>query len=283
MTRVNFILTFLLAMSISAVSQAQEPIRLTSPWGEGSMAFPLLEGLYDYDSDSFRNNIDILGSCVEATNIMKNSNEPTLTISEALFLDGDNPCNILEEEYFITTVGLSTLNFCTLNPDEEVALEEFQGDVRVGHFNGDMFRLPVTAILENMSGSGSKAVPYESTPAARAALQAGEVDFIVTSQNDADKNCFLTTSETDDSFAYKVSDFYDGEFSNAFYTFAILGTNVDKEAVKEAFVESTDPSINNIYVDGRGKNYDREFVKESREHQLDVINSYVDSLRNAKD
>lgn len=283
MNRIIITLSALLFAAIGMVSQAQEPIRITSPWGEGGMAFPLLEGLYKHNGDLFKNKIDILGSCVEATNIMKNTDEPTITISEALFLNEDNPCNLLRKEYFITTAGISSLNFCTLIPDEEAALNAFQGDIRVGYFAGDMFKIPVTDILENMSGRNSKAVPYKNTNAARAALHAGEVDFIFTSQNDADKNCFLTTSNTDDSFAYKVSDFYDGTFANAFYAFAILGTNVDKDLVKEAFLESTDPSINNIYVDGLAKNYDRKFVKKSREYQLNVINSYVEDLRDAKD
>lgn len=282
MSNFKTIAVFLVLLIFSTISQAQDPIRLVSPWGEGSIAFPFLEGFYQYDESRFMNRIDVVGSCAEVTNIIKNSDEPTIAFSEALFLSKDNPCNILNEKYFVTTVGLASLNFCTINPDDDVAIKKFQGDVRVGYFNGDMFRIPIESILRNMSGKNSRAVPYRSTPDAIAAMKAGEVDFIVTSQNNMAENCFLTTGETNDDITYKVSDFYDGKFSNAFYTLAIVGANVNKEEIKKAFINSTDPDINNIYIDGRGRSYNPELIKKDREYQLKIINDYVNHLKNAE-
>lgn len=283
MNYIKKIVLFFGLLGTSTFLQAeQSPARLISPWGEGSIAFPFLQEFYKYDESRFLNRVDVLGSCVEATNIIKNTDKPVISIAETLYLSENHPCYLMHEEYFITTIGMAGLYFCTNIPNDEIALEKFKGDIRVGHFNGEMFRIPINKILDNMSGSNSRTVPYRSTPDAIAAMKAGEVDFIVTAQNNMAKNCFLTTGDTSDTVTYSVSDFYDGDFSDAFFTLAIVGNNIDKEKIKEEFIKFTDPAINDIYVNGRGKHYDPNFMKKSTDYQLEFIKKYVDKLNKFK-
>jgi len=273
----KIILSILTLFSIGiGGAHAEPPVKLVTAWGEGSIPHAVLTNLSEFDSSSFSKNVDILGNCATVANYLQNTNEPTLTILEAFYLNDEDPCNIQNEENFVSLTGIAYWHFCR-KPSDTDGIEEIQGDVRVGYFNGPIFRIPLESILSGMGSSG-RAVPYSSAPGYKAALESGEIDYVFTTLDEPNMDCVLTTNPNSD-IEHKVSDYYDGFFSNARYSLAILGVNVDNEKIKNAFIESVDPAVSNLFVDGLAKNYDLESVKAlSVEEQFEFTNNYVEEI-----
>lgn len=275
MKKVIFSILTIFAIGLGG-AHAESPIKLITAWGEGNMAHAILSNLSEFDNSTFSKDVEILGNCAAVANYLQNTNEPAVTILEAFYLNDEDPCNIKNEETFISLTGIAYWNFCR-KPRDTDGIKEIQGNVRVGYFNGPIFRVPLESILSGL-GSTGKAVPYNNAPAYKAALESGEVDYLFTTLDDPNMDCVLTTNPNSD-IKHKVSDFYDGFFSEARYSLVILGANVDNEKIRNAFIESGDPAVSNLFVDGRGKNYDLGPVKKlSVEEQFDFTNLYVEKI-----
>lgn len=263
------------AIGISG-SHAEPPVNLITAWGEGSLPHAILSNLSEFDNSTFSKDVEILGNCAAVANYLQNTNESTVTVLDAFYLTDEDPCNIKNEENFISLTGIAYWNFCR-KPRDTDGIEEIQGDVRVGYFSGPMFRAPLESILSGI-GSTGKAVPYSTAPAYKAALESGEIDYVFTTLDDPNMDCVLTTNPNSD-IKHKVSDYYDGFFSEARLTLVMLGVNVDNEKIRNAFIESGDPAVSNLFVDGRGKNYDLNSVKTlSVEEQFEFTNLYVEEI-----
>jgi len=257
-------------------SHADTPVTLLTPWGEGSLPHAVLSNLSEFDNSTFSEDVEILGNCAAVANYLQKTDEPTVAVIEAFYLSDEDPCNIKSRENFISLTGIAYWNFCR-NPRDTDGIKEIQGDVRVGYFNGPIFRAPLESILSGLGSTGN-AVPYSNAPAYKAALESGEVDYLFTTLDDPNMDCVLTTNPNSD-IEHKVSDYYDGFFSEARYSLAMLGANVDNEEIRNAFIESGDPAVSNLFVDGRGKNYDLGPVKTlSVEEQFEFTNLYVEEI-----
>lgn len=236
----------------------------------------MLDNLYNYDDVTFREGIDVLGNCATVGKYLKETDEPTISLTEAFILqDNNHPCNVINEDLFISLAGLAHWNFCRLPSNEDV-IEEFRGDVKVGYFHGDDKKIPLEAILDGMGSEGTT-VPYKTAPAYRAALESGEIDYIMTTMTDQ-YECVLTTNPNEEKIEHKVPDYYDGFFSTAAYAVALVGANVNKEEVKKIFIESTDPSNSNMFETGLARSYDPEYMNVKTGEQLEFIRSYIEKL-----
>lgn len=258
-------------------SNAEPPVTLITPWGEGTISYAILNNLSDFDNSKFSEDITILGNCATVANYIERTDEPAIAIVEAINVSENDPCNIKDKENFISLTGIAHRKFCR-KPRSTNGIEEIQGDVRIGYFNGPIFRVPLESILAGM-GSAAKAIPYNSVPAHKAALESGEIDYLFTTLDDPNMECVLTTNPNGD-IEHKVSDYYDGFFADAGYSLAILGANVNNEEIKTAFIESGDPTASNLFVDGRGKSYNLDPVKTlSVEEQFEFITRYEEEMR----
>ena len=260
-----------------STAYSQKPVDMISAWGEGGISYAMLSNLHDYDGQTFNSGIDVLGNCAAVGRYLENTDKPTISLTEAFILQDDgHPCQVINEDMFISVAGLSYWNFCR-NPSDTDGLDDIlRGNAKVGYFHGDDKRIPLEEILAGM-GSNATTVPYETAPAYRAGLESGEVDYLFTTMTEG-YECVLTTNPNETEIEYRVSDYYDGTFSKAAYGVALVGVNVDKEEVKRIFIESTDPKNSDMFTTGFARSYDPEFMKLDTEEQLSFVRNYIDTI-----
>lgn len=271
-TFIAFAMVFFMSTAYS-----QKPVDIISAWGEGGIVYAMLDNLYNYDGQTFNSGIDVLGNCAAVGKYLENTDKPTITITEAFILQDDgHPCQVINEDMFITVTGLSYWNFCR-NPSENDGLDEIlKGDVKIGYYHGDHIKIPLEEILAGM-GANATTVPYETAPAYRAGLESGEIDYLFTTMTE-EYECVLTTNPSDGDIEYKVSNYYDGIFSKAAYGVALVGVNVDKEEVKRIFIESADAENSDMFTTGFAKSYDSAFMKVDTEEQLSFVRNYIAAI-----
>lgn len=271
-----FLITFFIG-----TAQAEKPVRMISAWGEGGISYGMLDNLYKYDSETFEENIDVLGNAATVGKYLKTTNEPTISLTEAFILHGDNhPSQVINEELFISVAGLSYWNFCGEQDDNNGLNDILDGNVNIGYFHGDDKRIPLEEILTGM-GSNATTVPYETAPAYRAGLESGEIDYLFTTMTQG-YECVLTTNPNDSEIDHRVSDYYDGTFSEASYGVALVGANVDKEKIKEIFIRSADPKNSDMFTTGFARSYDPEFMKVDTSEQLKFVRNYIDAINSIR-
>ena len=265
---------FLILLSNAAI--ADEKIKLISYGGPGGIFYGALEALSQVESDKINKQVTRMGSCAEIANYAKNTDNPMVTTWEVqgAFQDNNHPCNLVSDESFITLIGQAYWNFCRIPDSGEDGIKDLKGDVRVGVFEGPQFKFIANTLLSGIGSSG-RSVPYSSVSDYKAALVVGEIDYILTTMDEPDMECVLTTNPDSTQIENSVSDFYTGPFHDASYTIAILGFNVNREEIKGLFSEAIKTDE---WKNGVGRRYTPDIVQQSTEDQYKFISNYESKM-----
>lgn len=273
-----FIIALAIGLLLHVTAFAQDRVDVISPWGEGGMAYAALENLMEYDNEKFNGGVDVLGNCAAVANYMEKTNKPTVTVLESIYLSDSDPCHILSEKNFITSIGIAYWNFCRL-PSDTDPIEELLGNARIGYYNGPVQKIMLEEIISGI-GSDAKAIPYPNQSEYKAAIQSEEIDYVFTPNNIPDYNCVLTANPNHKDIENKLVDMYDGTFAQTGYTLLLLGANVDKKDMLDTFISSSSPSNSNLFITGLGKNYDQTIVNTmSTEDQLNFFKNQENEVR----
>lgn len=274
-----FVMATIFMLSVLNVASASEKIRLISQYGPGGVFYGALEAISKIDDEKFASRVERMGSCAEIANYARKTEHPMITTWEVqgTFQRGNHPCNLVSGESFVTLIGQAYWNFCRLPESENKnAIHELMGDVRVGVFEGPQYRIIADTLLEGIGSSGVS-VPYASVSDYKAALAVGEIDYILTTMDESNMECVLTTNPNSEEIRHSVSDFYTGKFFDASYTVAILGFNVDPEEIRKLFLKA---SKSDEWKNGVGKRYAPNIIQESSKTQYSFISNYQNEMAN---
>jgi hypothetical protein len=123
----------------------------------------------------------VVKGCAAAIEYLKNTDRPTIAAAYPDMQAGENnPCAV-ELDTFHGYLGASPFYLCVREENKEGAVDRLMNDdVLIGYADWAWIRQQSNRLAAEISPK-VKAVPYKNSKAYRAALAAGEIDFMVSS------------------------------------------------------------------------------------------------------
>jgi len=271
--------SLLLVLSSSAMAADQE-VKLLSNWSVTGAFHGVLDHLSR--QDGFADTITRVDSCAAAARIIQNTDEPIIAPWDILSLyeEENHPCDILDENTFKTIVGQAHFNFCRMPDGSDGIAHIIDEGARIGTFRGNETYVPLETILAGLGGK-SHPVAYSSVGDYKAALVAGEVDFIFATVPDEGMECVMTTHPSPENTDIALlSDFYTGIFHDYAFSFALIGNNVEAEVIREALLAVTETDD---WKQGLGSRYDTSVVLNPSEEQYTTLVELLNNMRDSVD
>jgi len=188
-----------LSFGIVSQASAQDKIDTLNFARPGGLMNRIVDIVSETLGDRHGERIDLKG-CAAAIEYLKTTDRPTIATGYPDMQAGDNnPCAV-ELETFHGYLGASPFYMCVREEDKEGAIDRLMNDkVLVGYADWSWIRKQSNRLVAELN-SNAKAVPYKSAKQYRAALVAGEIDFMLSTQGKDGEFCpviFAPTLQND--------------------------------------------------------------------------------------
>lgn len=220
-----------------------DDIKVINPYSIGGMAHKTASYLNTQFPEVFTEVLKV-NNCAQAVKILESTDEPTIFMWDILgsAVTSDKTCHVINEENFVSIYSSAYYSVFALESNPENNLDKFMnGKAKIGasSASGLLQKIQMRKMLEGLE-SNSKYVPYASSGDAIAALEIGEVDFVLTGRARPHFKQIIS-GDPNSKDVPSISDYFDNSFSRPGNYLSILGVNVDKEEVnlylKETYQE----------------------------------------------
>jgi hypothetical protein len=272
------IIAFLVVMFIAEIAAASEKIDIVNGYRIGGLNHKTSEYIQKSFPDVF-NDLTNVGNCADAVNILKNTSKPTIavwSISDTATAP-DKACSIANEENFLTVYSNAYYSVCSLKTNDENDLEKLlSGESKIGLANFILAKTQLEKALSEIK-SNSSMIPYGTSSDMLAALEIGEIDFVYTGRINENMNCVLTNDPNAQNIA-KMSDYFDGPFTEFGNTISVIAVNVDKAYVKKLIYGTYKNENWSDVFKGYNNEISKMLVNEQYKKINDEIKAFLDIL-----
>lgn len=191
----------------------------------------------------------VLKGCAAAIEYLKNTDRPTITAAYPDMQAGENnPCAV-ELETFHGYLGASPFYLCVREENKEGAVDRLMNDdVLIGYADWSWIRQQTNRLVAEINPN-AKAVPYKNSKAYRAALAAGEIDFMVSSLGKDGEYCpvILAPELQNDATVTGGELVPNGVVAKNFsYSTYLIGANIPNDGEIQSIVLDSDAWANRV-------------------------------------
>ena len=193
----------------------------------------------------------VFDNCAAATEYIKTTERPTLSIGypDTQIKKENNPC-LLDRENFYGHIAASPAFICVREEKAEGAIEKLLNDTSyVGYSNFLYAKIKVEALEDAVPNL--KMIPYKNSGAGRAALVAGEIDFLITGTSKDGEKCpvILDTEINFDAEITAIELFPAAESAATFkYILFMFGSNLPNNKDIVNMIQESDAWENRVDV-----------------------------------
>jgi len=256
-------------------------IKVINPYSVGGMAHKTASYLNTEFPEVFTEVLKV-SNCTEAVKIMESTKEPTIFMWDILgsAVTSDKTCHVINEENFVSIYSSAYYSVFALESNPENNLDKFMnGEAKIGasSASGLLQKIQMNKMLEGLE-SNSKYVPYASSGDAIAALEIGEVDFVLTGRAKPHFKAIITGDPSSNNIP-SMSDYFNNSFSKPGNYLSILGVNVDKEKVRKYLSKTyEDENWNQTFL-GYNYNLSKMSSKEQFNYMMNDVNAFLSELK----